>query len=73
MNVITFQIRLFNGDTVAQKFGVNEPLAAVRLFVYSKLTNGEMSGDFTGLTFATAYPRKVFTEDDMLMPLKKLG
>jgi hypothetical protein len=67
------QIRLFSGDTITQKFGVNEPLAAVRLFVHSKLTNGEMSGDFTGITFASAYPRKVFTEDDMMVPLSKLG
>jgi hypothetical protein len=48
-------------------------LAAVRLFVHGKTTGGQMEGDMFGLTFAQAYPRKVFTEDDMMIPLGKLG
>lgn len=67
------QIRLFDGQTLTQKFSVNEPLAAVRLFVHGKLTDTQLAGDVFGLTFATAYPRKVYSEDDMMTPLGQLG
>jgi len=67
------QIRLFSGETVTNKFAVSETLAAVRLFVHSKLTDGQLSGDFASLTFATTFPRRVFSEDDMQTPLSMLG
>jgi len=68
------QIRLFTGEAVVQKFSVREQLAAVRLFAHSKIAGGQIAGDICALTFATAFPpRRVFTEDEMMMPLSDLG
>jgi len=68
------QIRLFTGEAVTQKFGVREQLAAVRLFAHSKIAGGQIDGDIAALTFATAFPpRRVFTEEEMMMSLGDLG
>ena len=68
------QIRLFTGEAVTQKFGVREQLAAVRLFAHGKIAGGQIDGDIGALTFATAFPpRRVFTEDDMMLSLGDLG
>jgi hypothetical protein len=67
------QIRLFSGETITNRFGAAEPLAAVRLFVFNKLTAGQFKEDFVSLTFATTFPRRVFTEDEMQAPLSVLG
>ena len=56
---------------MAQKFLVGEQLAAVRLFVHQKV--GQLDSDLGGTTFATTFPRRVFTEDDMMAPLQQLG
>lgn len=68
------QIRLFTGEAVTQKFSVREPLAAVRLFAHGKIHDSQSDDDMAALTFATAFPpRRVFTEDEMMMPLNQLG
>ena len=69
------QIRLLSGEAVTQKFSVREPLAAVRLFVHGKIAGGliDDGGDIGAITFTTSYPRRVFTEDEMMMPLNELG
>jgi len=72
--VADVQIRLFTGEAVTQKFGVREPLAAVRLFAHGKIAGGQIDADIGALTFATAFPpRRVFTEEEMPMPLNELG
>jgi len=69
-----FQIRLFTGEAVTQKFSVREPLAAVRLFAHGKIVGGQIDGDIGELTFTTSFPpRRVFTEEDMMAPLNDLG
>lgn len=68
------QIRLFTGEAVTQKFSVREPLAAVRFFAHGKIAGGQLGDDIGALTFATAFPpRRVFSEDEMMMPLGDLG
>jgi len=68
------QIRLFSGEAVTQKFSVREPLAAIRLFVHGKIAGGHIDGDIGTITFTTSFPpRRVFTEDEMMMPLCELG
>lgn len=62
------QIRMLNGETVVQPFGVNEMLAAVRIFV--QLNRPDCQFPFT---FSTSYPRKVFSDEDMVTPLQQLG
>ena len=61
------QIRLLDGSSLTQSFGVKEPLAAVRLFVQQK------SSDFAPFHFMVSFPRKVFGEDEMETPLSALG
>jgi len=69
-----FQIRLFTGEAVTQKFSVREPLAAVRLFAHGRIVDGQIDGDIAALTFTTSFPpRRVFTEEDMMAPLSDLG
>ena len=68
------QIRLFTGEAVTQKFSVRESLAAVRLFAHGKIAGGQIDGDIGALTFATAFPpRRVYTEEEMMMSLNELG
>ena len=65
---------MFSGEAVTQKFSVREPLAAVRLFAHGKIAGGQIDGDIGAITFTTSFPpRRVFTEDDMMMPLSELG
>lgn len=59
---------------MTQKFSACEPLAAVRFFAHGKIAGGQIDGDIDALTFATAFPpRRVFTKEEMLMPLNELG
>ena len=67
------QIRLLSGEAVTQKFSIREPLAAVRLFTHGKITGGQIDGDIDEITFSTSYPRRVFTENEMMMSLSELG
>lgn len=62
------QIRLPNNTQLIQSFGVEEPLSAVRLYV--EMNSGGTLGSCPKL--CTAFPRKVFTEDDMQAPLQSL-
>lgn len=63
-----FQIRLTDGKGLTQNFKAKETLAAVRVYIQMNRTDG--NGPFS---LMTSYPRKVFTEDDMDLPLTELG
>lgn len=62
------QIRLTDGKSIVQTFKATEPLAAVRLWVEMNRTDGD--GKFT---LMQAFPRKVYTEDDMMRTLTDLS
>lgn len=62
------QIRMTNGASIVQTFGVNEPLAAVRLYIQLNRTDCQFP-----FTFSTTFPRKVYNDDDMEAPLQELG
>ncbi|XP_055914249.1 UBX domain-containing protein 1 [Eupeodes corollae] len=61
------QIRLQDGSTLTETFGVKEQLSAVRVFI--QMNQG------TDLPFGlmTSFPRKVFSDDDFEKPLEVLG
>ncbi|KAI0212725.1 UBX domain-containing protein 1 [Lamellibrachia satsuma] len=63
------QIRLPSGSALVQTFSASEQLAAVRLYVEMNRKDGG-----TGpVGLMTTFPRKVFTEEEMDMPLSQLG
>ncbi|ELT94094.1 hypothetical protein CAPTEDRAFT_214068 [Capitella teleta] len=62
------QVRLTNGSALTQTFSANEPLSAVRLYIQMNRTDGD--GTFN---LMTSFPRKVFSEADMEVPLSALG
>lgn len=61
------QFRLLDGQTVKQEFKVDEPLMMLRGWIESNFAKG------TPFTLMTAFPRKVFTEEDMGTPLNALN
>lgn len=63
------QIRLLNGESLTQTFGIKEQLSAVRLYIELNRTDGD-GGPFS---LMTTFPRKVFVEDDYDKPLDVLG
>ncbi|XP_014118324.1 PREDICTED: UBX domain-containing protein 1 isoform X2 [Pseudopodoces humilis] len=77
------QVRLPDGRALTQSFRAREPLAAVRLFVELHRDNsGNNSGNNTGnnsgnspepFSLRTAFPRRLFSEEDMEKPLQELG
>lgn len=62
------QIRLTDGKTMVEKFKASEQLAVVRCWVETNRTDEQ--GPFN---LMTTFPRKVYTEDDMMKTLKDLG
>ena len=62
------QIRLICGKALTQQFGVNDTLAAVRLYV--KQLDQSYESD---ITFMTTFPRRVFSESDMGCSLANLS
>lgn len=62
------QIRLTDGKSIVQTFKATEPLASVRVWVEMNRTDGP--GQFT---LMQAFPRKVYTDDDMMRSLADLG
>lgn len=64
------QIRLPDGSALTNQFGINEELAAVRLYVDLNRKDGRSALPFT---FMTTFPKKVFSEADMKTSLKGLG
>jgi len=64
------QIRLPDGAALTHSFGVNEELAAVRLYVDMNRKDG---GTAAPITFMTTFPRKVFSEGEMRKTLASLG
>lgn len=66
--MLSFQIRLTNGQCLTQTFSPNEELAAVRLYVEMNRSDG--SGAFS---LMTNFPKKVFSESDMQSTLSSLG
>ncbi len=62
------QVRLTDGKTLVEKFKATEQLAAVRLWVETNRTDDK--GHFN---LMTTFPRKVYTEEDMMRTLKDLG
>jgi len=69
-NECRLQIRLPNGSALTNSFGVNEELAAVRLYVDLNRKDGGSAAPFT---FMTNFPKKVFSEMDMRKTLASLG
>ncbi|XP_003485605.1 UBX domain-containing protein 1 [Bombus vosnesenskii] len=67
-NDTRLQIRLTNGQTLTQSFGSKEKLSAVRLFI--EINRTDPSGPFN---LMTAFPKKIFMEDDYEAPLNALG
>jgi len=63
------QIRLPTGKTLVQTFGVQEPLASVRLYIELHRTDGA-TGSFN---LMTNFPKKVFQDEDYDTPLQALG
>ncbi|KAF6211209.1 hypothetical protein GE061_014324 [Apolygus lucorum] len=63
------QIRLTDGSSITQSFGVKEQLSAVRLYVEMNRTDNQ-EGPFSMMT---TFPRKVFGEEDYEKPLDVLG
>lgn len=61
------QIRLHDGTTISETFGIKEQLSAVRLFVQIK-TESQMT-----FGLMTTFPRKVFTDEDYNKSLDVLG
>ncbi|XP_055374803.1 UBX domain-containing protein 1 [Condylostylus longicornis] len=61
------QIRLQDGGTLTETFGVKEQLSAIRTFIQVK------QGDMLPFDLMTSFPRKVFTDDDYEKPLEVLG
>ena len=67
--MLALQIRLPSGSALVQTFSASEQLAAVRLYVEMNRKDGG-----TGpVGLMTTFPRKVFTEEEMDMPLSQLG
>ncbi|CAB0006230.1 unnamed protein product [Nesidiocoris tenuis] len=62
------QIRLTDGSSITQTFGVKEQLSAVRLYVEMNRTDSQ--GPFSMMT---TFPKKVFEEEDFEKPLDVLG
>ncbi|CAG9760508.1 unnamed protein product [Ceutorhynchus assimilis] len=63
---VKLQIRLSDGKTLVQSFGIKEPLSAVRLFVEMNYMDGPFN-------LMNSFPRKVFTSEDYEKPLEALG
>ncbi|XP_056366295.1 UBX domain-containing protein 1 [Oenanthe melanoleuca] len=64
------QLRLPDGRALTQSFRAREPLAAVRLFLELQ---GGSGGPPQPFSLRTAFPRRLFTEEDMEKPLQELG
>uniref|UniRef100_A0A2P2I062 UBX domain-containing protein 1-B-like n=2 Tax=Hirondellea gigas TaxID=1518452 RepID=A0A2P2I062_9CRUS len=64
------QFRLPSGPPVVQTFKAKEPLSAVLLWLN---LNHPPSDKSLTATLSTTFPRKLFTSDDMEMPLNSLG
>lgn len=67
-NETRIQIRLLNGQSLTQTFGIKEQLSAVRLYVEMNRTDEE--GPFS---LMTNFPKKIFSFDDYDKPLEALG
>ncbi|VDO68499.1 unnamed protein product [Onchocerca flexuosa] len=64
------QVRLLNGSMIKETFKSDEPLSHVRLWVEM---HGKDTMDGIPFTLMTPFPRKVFTDEDMAVPIKVLG
>lgn len=62
------QVRLTNGDSIRKVFDVTDSLAAVKEFVDLNRTDGN-----TSYSFAVAYPRRLFNNEDMEKSLLELN
>ncbi|CAI9730272.1 domain-containing 1-like [Octopus vulgaris] len=62
-------IRLPTGESLKKEFKAKESLAAVRVYVMTKWSKDDNSVP----KLSTAFPRKVYTNDDMAMSLLQLG
>ena len=65
----SLQIRLPNGSQMVQKFSAQEQLSAVRLFIDLNRKDGSNEP----FNLMTAFPKKVFTEEEHQMTLQMLG
>jgi len=54
---------------MVHQFRAQEPLSAVRLYIEMNRTDGSRDA----FDLMTAFPKKIFTRDEMEMPLKSLG
>ncbi|KAM3722078.1 UBX domain-containing protein [Dirofilaria immitis] len=64
------QVRLLNGSIIKEKFKSDEPLSHIRLWVEMQ---GKDTMDGIPFTLMTPFPRKIFTDEDMAVPIKILG
>ncbi|GAB1599845.1 UBX domain-containing protein 1-like isoform X1 [Argonauta hians] len=62
-------IRLPTGESLKKEFNAKESLAAVRVYVMTQWSKDDNSP----LKLSTAFPRKVYSNDDMVMSLLQLG
>lgn len=62
------QVRLTDGKTMVEKFKASEQLAAVRLWIQTNRTD-----DQGAFNLMTTFPKKIYSEDDMMRTLKDLG
>jgi len=62
------QVRLTDGKTMVEKFKATEQLANVRLWIENNRTDEKAP-----FNLMTTFPRKVYTEDDMMRTLKDLS
>ncbi|XP_050293439.1 UBX domain-containing protein 1-B [Anthonomus grandis grandis] len=67
-NEVKLQIRLADGKTLVQNFGIKEPLSAVRLYIEMNKTDGDYP-----FKLMTSFPRKIFNSEDYDKPLDTLG
>ncbi|XP_060529970.1 UBX domain-containing protein 1 [Cylas formicarius] len=65
---VRLQIRLTDGKTLTQNFGLKEPLSAVKLFIEINRTDEKAP-----FKLITSYPKRVFSEEDYDKPLESLG
>ena len=64
------QFRFPSGPLATQTFKAKEPLSAVHCWL---AVNRPAPSPHSAITLSTSYPKRVFTQEEMQMPLDSLG